>query len=64
MFDKFAGMKTAQLMEDFSERNAVELTPYLQTETKGEAELTVDLGTHTFLKVKAETVIKNEGDVE
>ena len=42
----------------------IDLTPYLQTETKGEAELTVDLGTHTFLKVKAETVIKNEGDVE
>ena len=28
-----------------------DLTPYLKTETKGEATLTVDLGTHSFLKV-------------
>ena len=31
---------------------------------KGEAVLTVVLGTHTFLKVKAETVIRQEGEVE
>ena len=42
----------------------IDLAPYLQTETKGEAELTVDLGSHTFLKVKAETVIKSDGEVE
>lgn len=42
----------------------IDLTPYLQTDTMGEARLTVDLGTHTFLKVKAETVIRKEGEVE
>ena len=42
----------------------IDLAPYLQAETIGEAELTVDMGTHTFLKVKAETVIKSEGEVE
>ena len=29
-----------------------DLTPYLKTETRGEAALTVDLGTHSFLRVK------------
>ena len=42
----------------------IDLAPYLQAETIGEAELTVDMGSHTFLKVKAETVIKSEGEVE
>ena len=42
----------------------IDLAPYLQTETIGEAALTVDLGTHTFLKVKAETVIKSDGEAE
>lgn len=42
----------------------IDLAPYLRAETKGEAELTVDLGTHTFLKVKAESVIRSEGEME
>lgn len=41
-----------------------DLTPYLKEETKGEATLTVTLGTHTFLKVKVEAAAKSEGDVE
>lgn len=32
-----------------------DLAPYLQEGTKGEADLTVSLGSHTFLKVKAST---------
>ena len=43
---------------------SIDLTPYLQTETKGEADLTVSLGTHTFIKIKAETLIKQEGEQE
>lgn len=31
-----------------------DLTPYLQEETKGEADLTIELGSHTFLKIKIE----------
>ena len=34
VFDKFAGMETAQPMQKFAERNAVELTPDLQTEMR------------------------------
>ena len=34
MLDQFAGMETAQTMEEFAERNAVELTPDLQTEMR------------------------------
>jgi len=43
---------------------SIDLAPYLQPETKGEADLTVSLGTHTFIKVKAELAIKQEGDQE
>lgn len=43
---------------------SIDLTPYLGVETKGEAELTVALGSHTFIKIKAETVIKQEGELE
>ena len=42
----------------------IDLSPYLKTETVGEAELTVDFGDYMFFKVKAETVIKEEGEVE
>ena len=41
-----------------------DLTPYLRAGTKGEGTLYVTLGTHTFLKVKIETVSKTEGQVE
>ena len=41
-----------------------DLTPYLKAETKGEADLTVSLGTHTFIKIKAETSVKQEGEIE
>ena len=41
-----------------------DLTPYLKDGTKGEADLTVALGSHTFIKVKAETTIKQEGEEE
>ena len=34
VFDKFAGMETAQPMQKFAERNAVELTPDLQPEMR------------------------------
>ena len=34
VFDKFAGMETAQTMQKFAERNAVKLTPDLQTEMR------------------------------
>ena len=37
---------------------------YLKDATKGEADLTVAMGTHTFLKVKAELTNKKEGDTE
>lgn len=43
---------------------SIDLTPYLQSSTKGEANLTVSLGSHTFIKIKAETLIKQEGDPE
>jgi hypothetical protein len=36
------------------EKVGYDLTPYLKDSTKGEATLTVTLGTHTFLKVKVE----------
>ena len=36
------------------EKVGYDLTPYLKDATKGEAMLTVTLGTHTFLKVKVE----------
>ena len=41
-----------------------DLTPYLKAETIGEADLTVSLGTHTFIKIKAETSVKQEGETE
>ena len=43
---------------------AFDLSPYLKAETKGEAELTVSLGSHMFIKVKAETIIPKEGEEE
>ena len=43
---------------------SIDLSNYLREGTKGEADLMVTMGTHTFLKVKAETQIKNEGDTE
>ena len=41
-----------------------DLMPYLKDGTKGEANLTVALGSHTFIKVKAEASIKQEGEEE
>lgn len=41
-----------------------DLTPYLKAETIGEADLTVSLGTYTFIKIKAETSVKQEGEIE
>ena len=41
-----------------------DLTPYLKHDTKGEAVLQVELGTHTFLKIKVEPVEKAEGATE
>ena len=43
---------------------SIDVSNYLREGTKGEADLTVTMGTHTFLKVKAENQIKNEGDTE
>jgi hypothetical protein len=43
---------------------AINVSEYLREETKGEANLTVTMGTHTFLKVKIEKQNKNEGDIE
>ena len=43
---------------------AFDLAPYLKDATKGEADLTVALGSHTFIKVKVETTIKQEGEQE
>ena len=43
---------------------AFDLAPYLKDATKGEADLTVALGSHTFIKVKVETAAKREGDEE
>ena len=41
-----------------------DLTPYLKSDTKGEAVLQVELGSHSFLKVKVESVEKAEGATE
>jgi len=41
-----------------------DLAPYLQPETKGEADLIFEVGTHTFLKIKVEAVEKAEGATE
>ena len=43
---------------------AFDLTPYLRSDTKGEADLTVSLGSYTFIKVKAESITKQEGEIE
>lgn len=43
---------------------AFDLTPYLKDATKGEADLTVCMGAHTFIKVKAEKSVKADGDFE
>lgn len=42
----------------------IDVTEYLDESTKGEADLTVTMGANTFLKVKAETETKKEGDTE
>lgn len=41
-----------------------DLTSYLRNETRGEADIVVSLGAYTFIKVKAETSVKKEGDTE
>lgn len=41
-----------------------DLSPYLKPDTKGEGVLNVTLGTHSFLKIKVESVQKTEGQVE
>ena len=41
-----------------------DLTPYLKAETKGEGTIFVTLGTHTFLKIKVESVFRLEGERE
>lgn len=41
-----------------------DLTSYLRNETRGEADIVVSLGSYTFIKVKAETSVKKEGDTE
>ena len=41
-----------------------DLTPYLKPDTKGEGVLNVTLGSHTFLKVKVESVARQSGDEE
>lgn len=43
---------------------SIDVLNYLREGSKGEADLTVTMGTHTFLKVKVENQIKNEGDTE
>ena len=43
---------------------SIDFTPYLKDATKGEADLTVALGSHTFIKVKAEKTTKQEGEEE
>ena len=48
----------------FISGTSFDLTPYLQDATKGEADLTVALGSYTFIKIKAEIAIKQEGDEE
>lgn len=39
-----------------------DLTPYLNPQTVGEADLTVTMGTHTFIRVKAEHFLKDDED--
>lgn len=41
-----------------------DMSNYLKPETKGEGVINVTLGTHTFLKVKVETVTRSEGQPE
>ena len=41
-----------------------DLTPYLKSDTQGEGVLNITLGTHTFLKVKIESGVKSEGQME
>jgi hypothetical protein len=41
-----------------------DMSKYLKEDTKGEGVLNVTLGTHTFLKVKVETVPRKDGDSE
>ena len=41
-----------------------DMSKYLKDDSKGEGVINVTLGTHTFLKVKVETVTKTEGQVE
>jgi len=41
-----------------------DLTPYLKPDTKGEADLMIELGSHTFLKVKVENIPLADGDAE
>ncbi len=48
----------------FISGTSFDLSPYLQDATKGEADLTVALGSYTFIKIKAEIAIKQEGDEE
>ncbi len=57
---------TANLSEKmrYISGTSFDLTPYLNDETKGEADLTVALGTYTFIKIKAEKSVKQEGEVE
>lgn len=54
---------TADLAEKMKYVSKVgfDLTPYLKPDTKGEAALQVELGTHSFLKVKVEETPKAEG---
>jgi len=42
----------------------VDLTPYLNADTKGEGVAIVDMGSHTFLKVKVESAAKTNGETE
>ena len=41
-----------------------DLTPYLKQATKGEGVLNVTLGSHTFLKIKVESVARQNGEEE
>ena len=51
-------------VEIYNGVTAFDLTPYLRSDTKGEADLTVSLGSYTFIKVKAESITKQEGEIE
>ena len=57
---------TADLREKmrYISGTSFDLTPYLKEDTKGEADLGVSLGTHTFIKIKVETTTKQEGELE